>query len=95
LVIVYASGKEDEISFRGRIHDAIRKHGIIADLTSQPKPLDVLKETVQMGRRVAKNLIFRYEWRIRLSSPIDQSMLQVLRRELADLEVHDIHIENL
>ena len=91
-MIVYASEKEDEMSVRGRIDEALRKHEIIADLTSQPKLLGILKETVQMGRRVAEKPFFRYEWRIRVSSVVDEAMFQALRRELADLEVRDIHV---
>ena len=95
LVVVYASSREDEMQTREKIAEALKVHGIIADLTSQPSSLALLKETVQAEKRVYAKAIFRYEWRIHLSSRIDDLTLQALRRGLRDLEVHDIHVENV
>jgi hypothetical protein len=95
LVVVYASSREDEMQTREKIAEALKVHRIIADLTSQPSSLELLKETVQAEKRVYAKPIFRYEWRIRLSSRIDDLTLQALRRALRDLEVHDIHVENV
>jgi hypothetical protein len=93
LVVVYASAKEDEMRTRERIAEALKVHGIIADLSSEPRALELLKETVQAERRVYAKPIFRHEWKIRISSAVDERRLQALRRELRDLEVHDIHVE--
>jgi len=94
-VIVYASKREEEMTTRERIDDALRKLGVVADLSSQPTPLGMLSESVQAEKRVYAKPLFRYEWRMRISSPVDDVMLQALRRELRDLEVHDIHVEPL
>ena len=94
-MVVYASSKENEMQTRERIAEALKAHGVIADLTSQPRSLDFLKETVQTERRVYAKPIFRREWRIRISSTVDDRLLQALRRELRDLEVHDIHVDRL
>jgi hypothetical protein len=93
LVIVYASKKEAEMADRESIVAAVRKLRVIADLGSQPKAIGMLSENVQAGRRVYAKPIFRYEWRARVSSKVDEAMLEALRRELRDLEVHDIHLE--
>ncbi len=95
LVIVYASKREEEMTTRERIDDALRRVGVIADLSSQPRSLGILKETVQVERRVYAKPLFRYEWRIRVSSKVDDVLLQALRKELRDLEVNDIHIERV
>lgn len=79
---------------RERINNALRKLRVIADLSAQPRPLGIMKETVQTERRVYAKPIFRYEWRIRVSSQIDDTLLQALRKELRDLEVNDIHREH-
>ena len=94
-MVVYASSREDEMPTRERIAEALRVHGIIADLTSQPRSLELLKEIVQAERRVYAKPILRHEWRIRISSTVDERLLQALRRELRDLEVHDIHLEHV
>jgi hypothetical protein len=95
LVVVYACRKEEEMNTRGRVDDALRKLGVIADLSSQPRALGMLKETVQTEKRVYAKPIFRYEWQIRVSSQVDDVLLQALRKELRDLEVNDIHIERV
>jgi uncharacterized protein with PIN domain len=95
LVVVYASSREDEMPTREKIAEALKVHRIIADLTSQPSSLELLKETVQAEKRVYVKPIFRYEWRIALSSRIDELTLQALKRALRDLEVHDVHVENV
>ena len=95
MVIVYACRKEEEMTTRGRIDDALKELRVIADLSSQPRSLGILKETVQAERTVYAKPIFRYEWRIRVSSQVDDVLLQALRKELRDLEVNDIHIERV
>ncbi len=86
LIIEFATKKTDLLKLRDEILAAIQCRNITVDASSPPEEVGVLVDIEQTA-------LFRYRWRLPLLSEADELILEALKKNFLNKEVHDIHQE--
>ncbi|MFH0849072.1 MAG: hypothetical protein V1857_06185, partial [archaeon] len=86
LIIEFASKKIDLLKLRCEILKAIQHRNITVDASLPPEEVGILMDIEQTP-------LFRYRWRLELLSEIDEPILEALRKDFPNKEVHDIRLE--
>ena len=86
LIIEFATKKTDLLKLRDEILVAIQCRNITVDASLSPEEVGVLVDIEQTP-------LFRYRWRLPLLLEADELILEVLKKNFLNKEVHDIHLE--
>ncbi len=86
LIIEFAAKKTDLLKLRDEILTAIQHRNITVDASSSPEEVGILADIEQTP-------LFRYRWRLKLLSEVDESILEALKKNFLNKEVHDIRLE--
>ena len=86
LIIGFAARKTDLVKLKDEILTTIQHRNITVDASSSPEEVGILADIEQTP-------LFRYKWRLELISEADESILEALRKDFPNKEVHDIRLE--
>jgi len=86
LIIEFAVKKTDLLRLEEEILTVIQHRNITVSASSPPEEAGILSDIEQTA-------LFRYRWRLELLSEADESILEALKKNFLNKEVHDIRLE--
>jgi len=93
LIVVFAAQKAKLLELEEKIVSAVKKRGIQVDERNVvAEQIGVLTQTVDMSRKTEKIQLLIHRWKLPLLSPVDETTLAHVRKDLSGYEVQQIYV---